>query len=287
MKGMKNMKAKRKKTAAAVGIILGVTMLAGAVLASYNTANGYEVGKTAVKKLLENENYTANAELEVILDGESVVKNTLEELYDRNGNNQFNSTTTYSYDNSTWETYVQDGMLIYVDDGVSGIMYDRDYYYRVASFDPFCDADSEDRKQTDKVIRFAELVGDTMVGDLKNNIIYTGGDDTYSAYEISLTSIQIPEYVNAGLSVLFSSLRQSDEFKVMVDEPVVDNATLTFSVDSEGRFTDVLGIAQMTGYDDDGTKHTIEVNGSLKMYDYGTTVPQRVDIDSLENVVYY
>ena len=49
------MKSNKKKITMAIGMVLGVTVLAGATFASYNTSNGYDVAKTAVKGLMKNE----------------------------------------------------------------------------------------------------------------------------------------------------------------------------------------------------------------------------------------
>lgn len=46
---MIKMKSNKKKITMAIGMVLGVTVLAGATFASYSTSNGYDVAKTAVK----------------------------------------------------------------------------------------------------------------------------------------------------------------------------------------------------------------------------------------------
>lgn len=273
----------------AIGMVLGVTVLAGAALASYNTSNGYEVGKNALKGLLENENYTSEFNMKFTLDGEKYEAVSSTELYDRDSDVSYNSTVTYENGNKN-VVYIQDDILIdtdYVDGSTStGVYYDT--IYRSADFDMISDATEEDRERINKIIRFVELVADTMVGDLKNNIVYVTGDDNFSTYEINLDAIQIPEYVNAGLSAMFSSMSQYDEpFLVFGDDPIVSNASLKFTVDNEGRVTDGVASATMVGYDENNEKHSATADISLKMYDYGTTVPQRVDIDTLENVKYY
>lgn len=273
----------------AVGMVLGVTVLAGAALASYNTSNGYEVGKNALKGLLENENYTSEFNMKFTLDGEKYEAVSSTELHDRDSDVSYNSTVTYENGNKN-VVYIQDDILIdtdYVDGSTStGVYYDT--IYRSADFDMISDATEEDRERINKIIRFVELVADTMVGDLKNNIVYVTGDDNFSTYEINLDAIQIPEYVNAGLSAMFSSMSYNDEpFLVFGDDPIVSNASLKFTVDNEGRVTDGVASATMVGYDENNEKHSATADISLKMYDYGTTVPQRVDIDTLENVKYY
>ena len=66
------MKSNKKKITMAIGMVLGVTVLAGAAFASYNTSNGYDVAKTAVKGLMKNENYTANMTIKTSLDGNEI-----------------------------------------------------------------------------------------------------------------------------------------------------------------------------------------------------------------------
>ena len=84
------MKSNKKKITMAIGMVLGVTVLAGAAFASYNTSNGYDVAKTAVKGLMKNENYTANMTTKISLDGNEISSDTLKELYDRNGDVKIN-----------------------------------------------------------------------------------------------------------------------------------------------------------------------------------------------------
>ena len=94
------MKSNKKKITMAIGMVLGVTVLAGAAFASYNTSNGYDVAKTAVKGLMKNENYTANMTTKISLDGNEISSDTLKELYDRNGDvkiNKENKVSSYDY----------------------------------------------------------------------------------------------------------------------------------------------------------------------------------------------
>lgn len=293
------MKQKNKKLTMAVGMALGVTVLAGAAFASYNTSNGYEVGKTAIKGLLSNENYTMNANVKMSIDGNIIASTEITELYDRNGDVSLNkiekSEVAKEYDYymgpSEYKAYKQDGDYIstyYYNDGEtepnSNIYKNSDYMGR-GSCDMMNDVDEEEKETTNKIIRFVELIGDTVVGDLKNNIVYVSGDDNSSTYEINLDTMQIPEVVNAGISAMFSSMRQydnDDPFMMFGTDPIIKNASLKFTVDKEGRATDATAIATMSGNDHEGS-----VELSLKMSDYGTTQPQRVDISTLPNVETY
>lgn len=301
---MINMKRKQKKLTMAVGMALGVTVLAGAAFASYNTSNGYEVGKTAAKGLLNNENYTMDANLRVLIDGEEMTSLTINELYDRNGDVQLNrsekSTASDEFGDyfgrtTEYKAYKQDGDYIstyyYInEDGnkdESTSVYKNSPYMGRSSCDSMGDSDEDDRETVDKIVRFVELIGDTVVGDLKNNIVYVSGDDNSSTYEISLDAMQIPEFVNAGMSAMFSSMKQyadesDDPFMMFGTDPIVKNASLKFTVDKEGRLTDAAAAAAMSG-----EGHELGMEMSLKMSDYGTTQPQRLDVSTLPNVETY
>ena len=135
-------------------------------------------------------------------------------------------------------------------------------------------------------------MADTLVGDLKNNIVYVSGDDNSSTYEIKLEGIQIPELVNAGLSAMFSSMNQyssyneDDVFLKLGTDPVVKSASLTFTVDREGRLLDETGTFTLAGFGEDGASHEACVTETLKI-DYGTAKPEKIDISPLKNVDYH
>lgn len=292
------MKLTKKRMTTAIGMAVGITLLAGAALASYNTSNGYEIGKTAVKGLMSNENYTSELKLALLIDGENINTTEVKELYDRNGDVKLNniektsSLEKYQYymGSPQYERYVQDGDSISIYHRSDGEVdtsiyknYINEYNRANGTFD--IRIDDEDKETTNKIIRFVELVTDTMVGDLKNNIVYVSGDDSSSSYELNLDAVQIPEVVNAGISAMFSSMSRYDEddpFMTFGTDPIIKNASLKFTVDSEGRLTDAFASSTLSG---NGHEGTCEI--SLKLYDYGTTKPERIDVSTLQNVNVY
>lgn len=293
------MKQAKKKLTMAIGMAVGVTMLAGAAFASYNTASGYEVGKKALKGLLSNENYTSNVEFKMSVDGNEILKTNIEELYDRDGDVRRNNSEKTSYSTSFgggesgYESYSQDGDFISIyypmDGEAQTSVYKGDSYMGSGSFDEMNSMDENEKETMNKVIRFAELAADTFVGDLKNNFVYVSGDDNSAEYEINLDAVQIPEIVNAGLSAMFSTMNNQDYSSVEVDpfltlgdDPIVKCASLKFSVDNEGRLTDATANITMSG---DGHEAAIDISGTIT--GYGTTVPQRADISALPNVQTY
>lgn len=296
---MIKMKSNKKKITMAIGMVLGVTVLAGAAFASYNTSNGYDVAKTAVKGLLKNENYTANMTAKISIDGNEISSDTAKELYDRNGDVKINkehtvSSQNYNVENKTWLQDNTNITLMTRRDGEKATLVEEnasDYLIVNGGFDEFYTEDANEDKRNQKMVNFVELIGDTLIGDLKNNIIYVSGDDNSSTYEMNLDAIQIPEVANAGLSAMFSeniadSDDDSDPYILLGTDPIVKNVSVKFTVDNEGRFTNLNAEASMVGNDSNGEKHEATVNITLDMSDYGTTKPERVDISTLPNVEY-
>lgn len=287
------MKSKNKKITIAVSLALGVTIFAGAAFASYNTSSGYQVGKNAIKGLMSNENYTANLEIKMSVDGSELGKTTIQELYDRNGDVRLNrsekSESSSSYiGNSEFKAYGQDGSYITMYDNSDDEaepqinIYGNEAYMGTGMFDEMNNMNDDDTDTFNKVIRFVELAADTFVGDLKNNFVYVSGDDDSETYEIRLDAVQIPEVVNAGLSAMFSSMSKydnEDPYMVLGTDPVVKSAYMKFTVDSEGRFTDCTVNGTMSGND-----HEAAIDISLEMSGYGTTQPERVDISTFSNI---
>lgn len=287
------MKSSRKKFIAVLSMTLGIMIFAGAAFANYSTANGYEVGKTALKNLLKNENYTSDMNLRLTLDGNEVASISSTEVYDRDGDVVLNSSTEeksmyggYSLITRTKQDNVYISTYKFDSEEPSTSVYYNDTYRRMGNFDSMSDRDEDDIEMAQKIIRFAELFGDTMVGDLKNNVVYVSREDDLTTYEINLDAVQIPELVNAGLSVIFSEISTSgydddEPFAALGSDPIVKSASLKFTVDEQVRLTDCTANVTMSG---NGREAAIDL--SLKM-SYGTAAPERVDIETLPNVSRY
>lgn len=303
---MIKMTQKKKKLTMITGVAVGVVMLAGAAMANYNTSNGYDVGKMAAKALLSNENYTSEMTVSLSLDGEALTTEHITELYDRNGEVRLNrtekteSSDQYEYYGGHTESksWMQDGTWINLYESKNGVnsasVYQNSHDWRVGgggAFDQNNSMDDDERKTSDRMVRFAELIGDTLVGDLKNNIVYVSGDDDSATYELNLDAVQVPEFVNAGLSALFSQMQtydNDDPLAVLGDDPIVSNASMRFTVDKEGRLLDGTASGALKGRDENGDIHTVTMDISLTMSNYGTTKPERLDMSTLpEDTSYY
>ena len=143
-------------------------------------------------------------------------------------------------------------------------------------------------KTVAKYIRFAELFVDTFVGDLKNNFILTLQTDDEKTYQITLSSVQIPEIVNAGFGVIYANVMEYIDEEHMTDEekavkqmgenPTVKTASLKFVVDKNNKITDakIVGVLE-------GNEHTMTLEVNANLTDIGTTVPQEISEEDRKN----
>lgn len=283
---------KNKKTLALVGVFTGVCILSTAAFANYQAANGYDTLKKSLLSFYKYDNCTVNVSGTLSNDGAEILDRSILIEYDRANKQKYvlDTQKTASYFS---EAYSQDGKdyyrTIFASDEPSE-EYDGYYMYNSGDFqDCILGSTIKDyeSRSTQKILRFAELLGDTVVGDLKNNIICTDDGDDSKTYEISLTSIQIPELINAGLGALFSvndeyideASDNPDDIALnnMRDNQRVESAKLTYTVNKDNMLTSADSTIIFKGSDKDGNSHDITANLKLDVTNIGTTSVKRLD----------
>ena len=195
------MKMKHKKHFRTfVCLVAGVMMLTTAVYANYDNASGYSNYKNAVKQLiLEEDNYSAEFGASLDVDGTLVGKTegTIK-----------NAGTDYSVYNNTMEAGSSENVNEYYTYKNGGINYN--YYPESNKYHSYeGDANSKlidlDDATAQKAVRFVELLADTFVGDLKNNFVMVSDEDGVRDYVVNISGSQVPEVVNAGISLMFTT----------------------------------------------------------------------------------
>lgn len=268
-----------KKNIAIISAVTGACMLTTAAVASYRTMNGYDALKKSVLSTMDYKNCTLSRSMAMNVDGDEKMKaEFLEELDLENkrshvlskastAGKEIDLSDSYQIDNTkyvrcsdkdnTFDTY----QINYIMPNLWGI-------------------DDEDKATAEKIIRFAELTFDTIVGDLKNNFVCTEDSDESVSYSISLDSVQIPELVNAGLSMVFSmsnnsinadssDLSEDDSYyytKLLGDDPILDKVKLDFTLNKDGTFRNAAMAVSFTGND-----HTMNFNITCDISNVGTT----------------
>lgn len=182
-----------------VCLILGAVLLTGSALANYENASGYTKLKNGILNMLTVENFSAEVNYSLNINGAVLDSQQAEYKYDRNGStSEYTKNLNSDYSSEYW---IQDGF---------GISKHSDSYsvypaYSKGFNDDYLSGTKEDNDMADKMVSFAELLCDTLVGDLKNNFVLVSTENGLSTYQIDLGKEQIPELIQLGLNLMFSS----------------------------------------------------------------------------------
>lgn len=302
----------KKQRITIISLVLGVCMFAGAALANYTVAGGYDVYKKALLGVPYADNYTMDVTLDLLIDGKSIGTEQLHEEFSEEGDanlyqmsltkqadGNWNSLTAYYQDQTEICIYQSDD---YPEEEISVYDSERAKEYYTPKQSRYFIGGMEEENETDKkMLRFVELLADMFMGDLKNNFVYVTGDADSKQFELALDGLQVPEFVNAGLSAVFSSNYQyvketglqdyyasgdisvlSDPLVLLGDDPVVRSASTEFSVDSTGRLLHNDLRAELVGKDINGKSHSLVLEIAIDFSDYGTTVPKKFDLTNKE-----
>ena len=205
---LKNLKGReRRRVLTVLCLVVGMLVLTTSVYANLDDARGYSNYKESLKQLaFEADNFEATAEMNMTVDGESV-QTVYGEMKKADDDYSFYTKSTgadlLSGSNETERYEYQSGRDRYV-------FYPENnkYMYRndVEPVGVIMPLEDESEK---KAVHFMELLADTMVGDLKNNVILTSNENGIKEYSISVSRNQIPEVVRAGISLMFTASNDS------------------------------------------------------------------------------
>ena len=189
-------------------LVAGVCVLAVSAVAAFGSVNGYGNYKTAVKTLaLETDNVSASGTYTMTYDGQTVMKGEVDLACD--GANQSSHTALYSGDgtqgNESWDTTLN-GVNTWFNS-------DEDHYYtaqakRVKSGHGLLDVGGDD-EFAQRVVTLMEMGADTVMGDLKNNVVEIDVKDGIYTYQLDISNSQVPPLVNAALSVMAYAVTDS------------------------------------------------------------------------------
>ena len=181
-------------------LVAGICVLSVSATAAFGSINGYANYKTGVKALaLDVDNVSGAGKFSMTYDGKEVLTGDAEFAVDganqssyvimNNGQDQSEERSTTYNGETTWYS--------------SG---DTTHYYTA-------EAEKEktghglmnvagDDELTKRMVNFLELGADTVVGDLKNNVVEISSSNGIRTYQLDIDKDQVPAIVNAGLSVL-------------------------------------------------------------------------------------
>ena len=273
------MKKKGFKTVA-VTAVTGCLLLSLSATTFANTGSGYGDYKAAVEATMLAKNATISAQYEVTDKGAIILSgNSTQKLDNKNKS----SKTSITVDGMTkaFETSAVNGNLITEADGK---------YFSTNKSNAKPDSDQRENLSTSSnTVKLAEMLADTLVGDVKNQFVEDG-----QTISLKLEGAQIPELARLALSTAAENSNRmeasknngkqgSDEsMKPMMDKmPKLTNIdvksiAMTATVDGTTLKDNEFTVA-ITGTDANGVAHELTMKINAKITDVGSTKIEAID----------
>ena len=194
---MKSKLFSKRMTRGIVCSLVGVLVLSVSAFAAYGSTSGYGKYKDALTKLvLDTDNVTMKLSAGVSYDGDTPFKNAMVYKYDGKNFSRHEKTVSCMDGNSDdWYYSVIDGTVTQF--MASNTTYGQYPYEGETSFLDMGD-------YSDKMVKFLSVFADTVVGDLKNNVVLVNDEDGIRSYSLDVTADQVPALISAGLDLVLA-----------------------------------------------------------------------------------
>ncbi|MDP4126319.1 MAG: hypothetical protein Q8912_05175 [Bacillota bacterium] len=256
----------KKKTVMLISFTLGTLLLATTALADIATKSGYDQLKDALKVTAEQSSEKFDS---FTMDLSIAMKDNGKTLMTENEIRKYNRSMSATESLSSGEdlTRGKHNSQVYLDKTTMIRVSDSDPTYYVTEFtkerkeETFSNPFKENRAED------IEKIADAVVGSLKDHVVVTENPDGSKGLAGSLTEVQIPSLVNAVASFQMKQEfdGRQDNLPHLTKDVFVKEVKGTAKVNKDGVLESILGTAQLSGIDDQGTVHevTIEVLGKL------------------------
>lgn len=263
--------------------VAGCLLLSLSITAFASTGSGYESYKGAVKSTMLAQNETVSTQFEVKDNGAIVLSgDSIEKLNDENMSSKSNITVDGV--KKTYESSTNNGNYVIAADGK---------YYTINKGDKKSDSDKREKlSESSSTVKLAEMITDTLVGDVKNQFINDG-----QTISVKLEGAQIPELAKLAISVAAENNSMGkhknsdnigdDGMKAAMDKmPKLSNIdiksiAMTATVDGNTLKDNKLSVT-ITGKDANGVSHEMSVMLNAKITDLGNTKIDSIDTTGKE-----
>src|SRR5665648_18336 len=264
----------------AVSAVTGCLLLSLSAVTFANTGSGYGDYKAAVEATMMAKNATVSAQYEVT-DNKAITLSGNSTLMLDNKNKSSKTSITVAGLTKAFETSAVNGNSIMESDGK---------YFSTTKGNGKSDGDQrENLTASSSTVKLAEMLTDTLVGDVKGQFIENG-----QAISVNLKGDQIPQLARLALSAAAENSNHDGMYKnndiqgphasmkpMMDTMPKLTNIdvksiAMTATVDGttlkDNAFTVVI-----TGKDASGVAHEITVKLNAKITDVGSTKIEAID----------
>lgn len=273
------MKKKGFKTIA-VSAVTGCILLSLSATTFANTGSGYGDYKAAVEATMLAKNATVAAQYEVTDQGAIILSGTSTQKLDNKDKSSQTSVTVGGV-TKAFETSAVNGNVITEADGK--------YFSTTKGNGTSNGAPRENLSASSSTVKLAEMLADTLVGDVKNQFVENG-----QTISVNLQGAQIPELAQLALSAAAensnhtgaykNSAKQGpdESMKPMMDQmPKLTNVNvtslaMTATVDGTTLKDNDFTVA-ITGNDATGVAHELTIKLNANITDVGSTKIEAID----------
>lgn len=182
-----------------VCLVAGVLLLAVSVGAAFGSVNGYDRYKQAAKDLLlREENFTAQAQIQLAMDGAEIFR--WAGSWAKDGADSASVSTAWEGD-TPYREYITEKDGVRTSFSEESCLYDQGPATRQDWPQTILGVDADDEMNR-RLLDFAETALDLAVGNLKNNVVQLADEGETTLYQVNVAQVQIPTLLNAGLPAL-------------------------------------------------------------------------------------
>jgi len=263
---------KNIKTLAITGLVVGALAIGGIGTVAMASGNAYQSYKDAVLSMTQENNqtvvtsFTATENDVAILTGSNIMK--------IDGSNSYSSSKVDAGSKSadTEQSTVNGNMIYRVGNEYTSATLDNRY------------DDRERPEASSSSTKLMNMVTDLLVGDVKTHFTSSGDNIT-----VDLSGAQIPELLNVAVSAM---MEQSDRQQARYDSessymdilsslPITTDASIqSVHINADLAGGEIIGqtiAIVLTGNDNSGTSHAVELTIQTETTDIGSTTVQAID----------
>jgi hypothetical protein len=307
---------KKRSLGMVIALVVAFSLLAVTAYASTPTYEGYEAFKALAKnvennhedKAFKQENATVTGAFTVIDNGVKLVH--METELKAQGEDNASGTVKYIHEGVTKElkVYAEDEK-VYIFDVLEDIYYLADREAMKAQHDG---SDVEDEYNQEYSRKFSrndmtdaqEKLMDFLMGDLKDDFELQYNSDGSETIKFELTKEEIPMLLNLVVSAASGQERRTDEYEefspdttLLEKYPILRDfvhmedkgSTITENVEldyvqlalttREDEFLALSFDFKLTGDDEVGMQHNVQIKGNVQVAEIGTTVADKVNLE--------
>lgn len=192
----------RRLTRAVLIGLVGVLVLSVSAFAAWGSSSGYGKYKDAVTKIFtETDNVTIDADTSILYDGDVAFHGEYQMKIDGNDYAQYERSTLS--DNT--DEYGNEFQLTAIGNTETYFYTQEDWYGQYERDMNYADNPLSLGDYGDKVVKFGKLCADTVLGDLKNNVVLVDDKNGIRSYSLEVTADQIPALINSGIDLVMTA----------------------------------------------------------------------------------